>query len=191
MFLTEAQENLTDYQSIMELDGCGSKLLCQKMPGFLIQAFQRSHKEPKPPQKMVKVLGGMNIMEEDPNDPEYLKTVEAWKEKTGLDFLEMALDYVELLDETKEQADYRLEKLEKYGMPNDTANRVFVFIFSNRPEDDVADIVKRISEEVMRLSTITPEEVEAAKANFRSKVDEHSDPEPENADNTPELRTRE
>lgn len=174
MLLYEAQENLTAYQSIVELS-CGAKVMCEKLPGFLLRAFQRSHKEPKPPKKEVKALGGMTIVEEDPEDPEYKKMLDQWTGQTGYDFLEMAMDYMVLLDETKAQALEREDRLERYGMDNTTPNRMDVFVFAEHDDSAIAIYVKQLSDEVMRLSTITPEEVAEAKDNFRSAMDEHPD----------------
>jgi len=171
MLVSEAEAILDDFQSIVKLS-CGAIVLCKKVPGFLLRAFQRSHVEPKPPKKPVKVLGGMTTMEEDPEDPAYKQTMDDWTAKTGFDFLEIAMDYMDLLDETKEQATIREQRLDRYGMENITPNRMDVFIFSEQTEDTNAEYIKLLCDEVMRLSTITPPEVAEAKGNFRSSMDE-------------------
>jgi hypothetical protein len=174
MLLSEAEVGLTDFQSIVRLS-CGASVLCKKVPGFLLRAFQRSHVDPKPPKKPVKVLGGMTTMEEDPNDPEYKKTLDAWTAKAGFDFLEIAMDYMVLLDETVEQSLMRERRLDRYGMENVTPNRMDVFVFAEFGEDAIALYVKELCDEVMRLSTITPTEVAKAKDGFRPPVDEPAD----------------
>jgi len=171
MLVSEAETILDDFQSINKLS-CGATILCKKVPGFLLRAFQRSHVEPKPPKKPVKVLGGMTAMEEDPEDPAYKQELDDWTAGTGFDFLEIAMDYMVLLDETEDQARERERLLDRYGMENITPNRMDVFIFSEQTEDTNAEYIKLLCDEVMRLSTITPPEVVEAKSNFRSPVDE-------------------
>lgn len=174
MLVSEAKTNLDDFQSVIELS-CGATILCKKVPGFLFRAFQRSHVEPKPPKRPVKVLGGMTVMEEAPEDPEYKEMMDGWTSQTGFDFLEIAMDYMDLLDETEEQAQMREQKLGRYGMDNITPNRMDVFLFAEFPEETNADYITLLCDEVMRLSTITPEEVASAKESFRPSVDEPPD----------------
>jgi len=174
VLITDAEKALTDYQSIVKLS-CGATVLCKKVPGFLLRAFQRSHVEPKPPKRPVKVLGGMTVMEEDPEDPKFKEEKDNWTAKTGLDFLEIAMDYMELLDETGEEAAIRERLLDRYGMENITPNRMDVFIFSQFEEEANAEYIRLLCDEIMRLSTITPEEVGDARSTFRPSMDERTD----------------
>lgn len=184
MLVAEIEAKLTEFQSIIKLSS-GNIVVCNKVPGFLLRAFQRSHVEPKPPKKPVKVLGGMTVMEEAPEDPEYKEELENWTARTGFDFLEIAMDYMELLDETKEQAEDREQLLDRYGMENITCNRIDVFVFSLQDEDTNAIYIKQLCDEVMRLSTITPQGVVEAKDGFRPPVDEHADNTTSDAPDTP------
>lgn len=120
-------------------------------------------------------------MEEAPEDPAYKKMLDEWTAKAGFDFLEIAMDYMDLLDETLEQALVRERLLDRYGMENITPNRMDVFVFAKHDEDAIAIYVRELCDEVMRLSTITPPAVAEAKDGFRPEVDERSGNGTENA----------
>jgi len=162
MFVEDVE--LTPYCSIQETSN-GSKVLCRRIPALLLQSFQEAHPEPKPPMKMVSVLGGKKVEEEDPDDPGYLAELEIAKSQMATDFLYLAIDFMVLLDENQEQAAERKRLLGRWGIPNVESHRVQAFALED-PEPDV----ELLSQELMRLSTVTASEVATHEENFRPDV---------------------
>ena len=183
MLLVEAKE--TTEQSILEMSN-GTFVLCKRIPPMLLKAFDRAHSaRPDPPLKKVKVLGKHEVEEPDPLDPDYLTEIARLDNEQAMDFMALALDFVTLLDEDKKEADERRKKLIRWGIdPDDEPSRLEAFALDN-PEKDF----ERLSEELMRLSTVTAKEVRAQEKNFRPDVDGHAGDKPGDAGQPPEIRT--
>jgi hypothetical protein len=183
MFVSDVEGN--PLTSILEMSN-GAKVLCKKMPPMLLSAFDRSHQEPKPPLAEVETLGGKKTVEENPDDPAYRVRLAEFENKRAMDFMELALDYVELLDESPEQKQERSTRLERYGIEENNRNRVESFALED-PEQDI----QRVTAELMRLSTVTTAEVAKQKDMFQPPMDGDERAEAGYAEEPPDLRGRE
>lgn len=180
MLLSDAREVLTRFQRIVELPN-GIWVLCNKVPGFRLEAFQRSHQPPPPPKKEIEGFKGVKMMEEDPTDPNYLSEMESYEERTAYDFLSIALDHMALLDETKEQAVKRAAQLKEWGLRRDERTRIQTFALDDPDDQVVAGYVKQLSDALMAVSTATAPGVAQAEESFPVEVEQRTDPEPGDA----------
>jgi hypothetical protein len=161
---------LTGFQSMLAVEN-GVTILCNKIPGMLMRAYERNHKEPMPPMKEHKVLGGGTEMSPDASDPEYVKELAEFEAQASWDFMELASDFIVVLDDNEHQELQRNAKMQRYGFANTPQDRLDMFVFDDPDEGVLAECVKAIVSEVMRLSTITAKEVNASQDGFRPEVD--------------------
>lgn len=167
MFVHEVE---MDETKVIVTLSTGAKILCSKIPGLRLRAFQRSHQAPPPPKKMVTVIGGKQMLEPNPSDPAYLARLKVLEDKMAWDFLNIALGHMVLLDETEEQAEYRAALAESWGLNDDPGTWVEAMAFPEDEEEQTRD-VEKLCTELMKLSSATASEVAAAKDRFRSDVD--------------------
>ena len=176
MLASEARANLTRFQKIAELPN-GIQVLCNKVPGFRLEAFQRSHQPPPPPRKEVEGFKGVKMMEEDPTDPNYLSEMASYEERTAYNFMNIALDHMVLLDEDAAQAAKRAWQLKEWGLKSDERTRIETFALGDPDDALVAGYVKILSDTIMGLSTATAPGVAQAEESFPPEVEQRADPE--------------
>jgi hypothetical protein len=170
------------YCSVLEMSN-GAKVLCRRMPPMLLKAFERNHQLPSPPVKQVETLKGHMDPIEDESDPDYQLELVAFEQRRAMDFLVLAYDYILLLDEDEQEAQDRAERLERYGMVGDEADRLECFAL-DEPEQDI----KVLTEEIMRLSTVTMQEVVKQTDSFRTPMDGNAGDETQDAEESPDVR---
>ena len=175
---------LNDFRSVVIVSN-GVKVLCKRIPPMLLAAFERSHREPRPPMKEVEVLGGKKVFEECPTDPDYQRRLAEFENKRAQNFYNLAIDFLELLDEDEDERDKRSARLERYGLPDNEQERLETFAL----DDPQADI-QVLTEELMCLSTITPGEVKQQMEFFRPEVDGDAGTEAPDAKVSPGIRVR-
>jgi hypothetical protein len=176
VLISEAKEKLTRFQRIVEIPN-GTVVLCSKIPGFRLEAFQRSHREPPPPKKTVEGFKGVTMLEEDRADPNYLAEMKAYEQRTAYDFMNIAMDHMVLLDENEDQDAARRRQLKEWGLGTDERSRIQTFVLSDPDDEVTASYVRMLSDEIMTLSTATAPEVAKAEGSFPAEVEQRTDPE--------------
>lgn len=155
-------------ESIVMLPQSGVYVLCSRIPAWLFESFERSRMaaRPSPPVRMAKAIGGVEEEIEDLEDEGYKEEMAEWQEDYNERLLALVLDHVEPLAESKAQAAEWERRLERYGISDTSENRVRCFAFKDPALDPMA-----MTNEVMRLTTVTQEEVAKAAERFQSAVD--------------------
>jgi len=159
-----------DTESIIQLPGSGVYVHCKRISAWLFEAFEKNRVtgRPKPPIREAQAMGGIVEELEDLDDPTYQAELAEWNDDYAERGLLLALDHAEALSENKAQEERWIARLERYGIPDTPEQRLRCFAFG----DPVLDPMSLMNE-VMRLTTVTQEEVAKAAERFQSAVDGH------------------
>ena len=105
-----------------------------------------------------------------PTDKAYKVEYDAFENKRAVDFMEVALDFILVLDEDEAEQEKRNDRMVRYGFACSEADRVDCYLLSGSDEE-IQGRVKALSDELMRLSTATAKEVRKQEEGFRPEVD--------------------
>lgn len=139
----------------------GQVIICRRIEPNLLDLFEDAHIVPEPPMREAKVIGGGTELVPDEEDAEYLVELMAAKRKRAEDLQALIFDHVTLKEKPLLET---LLKMERYGIES-TPENVLRYLMS----DYVADW-GRLYVEVLRLSTVTDEEVQKALTRFRDQM---------------------
>jgi len=152
---------------VVVLPSTGRQVRCRRIPPDLLEAFDRAHQPPRPPKRKAKTIGGGTEWVDDVEDPTYLKSMEEFGAKRGIDLRELIFDFVDpILPDDPALIESWERRLERYGIPVSDLAMLKAFYIGD-PETDYEVIIN----EVLRLSTVTNGEVEAALDRFRPEMD--------------------
>lgn len=157
------RKHLRDNQSIILL---GAYVLCNRIPAWLLETFDSAHVPPEPPMVKQSVIGGGVDEVENRDDPAFVLELQEYENRQGQEMANLCFDFAESLPETAAQEQEWVNKLKRWGIPDTSENRLKAFCLPDARVHTTA-LVK----EVMRLSTITQEEEDAATARFQPSVD--------------------
>ena len=154
---------MTDYEDVkVEVTlSSGKVLICRRVPPNDLELFEDEHIAPEPPLREATAIGGITEMVPDPDDEAYKEKLAAFRIKMMEDKRRMIFTFVELKEPpTKEE----LKKLMGWGIQLTRENLLRHFM----PDYFVDWLV--IEAEVMRISTVTEDEVQRALERFRRRM---------------------
>lgn len=139
----------------------GQVVVCRRIEPTLLDLFEDAHLMPEPPMREAKVIGGGTELVPDEENEEFLIELAAAQTRRAEDLRLMIFDHVELKEKPPLST---LLKLERYGI-EPTPENVLRYLMT----DYVTDW-GNIYGEVLRLSTVTDEEVQKALQRFRDQM---------------------
>lgn len=161
--INRRRKQLRKDQTIIRL---GAFVICTKVPAWLLETFEASHVAPLPPMIKQSVIGGGEDEVENWDDPTYVAALEEYTNKQGRDLANLCFDFCEALPESTAQEQEWMAKLERWGIPDTSENRLKAFCLPEAAEHTTIMV-----KEVMRLSAVTQEETALAEASFQPEVD--------------------
>lgn len=154
---------MTDYEDVkVEVTlSSGKVLICRRVPPNDLELFEDEHVAPKPPLREATAIGGITEMVPDPGDGAYKERLDAFRVKKMEDKRRMFFAFVEFKEPpTKEE----LEKLAGWGIRPTKENLLRHFM----PDFFMDWMV--IEAEMLRISTVTEDEVQHALDRFRRRM---------------------
>jgi hypothetical protein len=148
------------YTSEVKLSN-GVVVTCRRIEPNLLDLFEDAHAAPEPPMREAKVIGGGTEMVPDMEDEAYLAQVAEARVRRAEDLRAMITDHVELKENPSPEV---LSKMGRYGIEQTPENMLRYLM-----ADYVSDWGKLYTE-VLRLSTVTDEEVQKALDRFRDQM---------------------
>jgi len=158
--MAKKREKLDPYSSELTLTN-GTVVICHRVEPQLLDLFEDAHPMPEPPMRGARVVGGGVDMVPDEEDAEYQAALRAAQERRAEHLRRLVFDHVELKGEPSEQA---LATLERYGI-EPTPENLLRYSMA-----DYAIDWGLMYTEVLRLSTVTDEEVRKALQRFRDQL---------------------
>lgn len=140
----------------------GVVVICRRIRPELLDLFEDAHAEPEPPKRIAEAIGGAKEEVDDFEDEGYKAELKEAREVRAEHLRRMVFDHVELKDEPSPEV---LAEMERYGI---TATPEYLLRYSMG--DYITDWGS-IYREVLRLSTVTDEEVERALQRFRGEME--------------------
>lgn len=131
----------------------------------LLEQFDLSHKEPDPPMVEAEAAGGTKELIPNPDDPAYQKMLDAYRRRTGDEFMSLILD---LGLEFEMPNDNRWEKsLRRAGIcvPDDPDDKRLLYLQSFVMTNFMTDF-QAIAASVLRQSGVSEEAIDSWTALF-------------------------